>query len=156
MPAENCAPADYAPTDYSGARALIADRLATATQAGDARRDEAYAGCFTEHGALQLDQTIAPRTAIRDWMAGASIIPSPGATATPGYVSHHLTTMQITLTSPTTAKARTYWFVITAIGPDHSGYYDDQLELHGVEWLIAHRRPRTLWFHPNSLVRPTA
>ena len=176
MPAspDASAPDASAPDDsaYAEARARIADRLAAATQAGDARRADAYAACFTEMGALQLDETIAPREAIRAWMAGASIIPQPGANApaqnpgfanpgfanpgfaNPGFVSHHLTTMQITLTGATTARARTYWFVITAIGPDHSGYYDDRLEKHGADWLIAHRRPRTLWYSPQSLVRP--
>jgi len=140
---------------YAAARALIANRLAAATQAGDARRSEAYAACFTETGTLQLDRAITGRTSIRDWMSAPSVIPQPAAAKpeSPGYVSHHLTTQHIELTGQTTAKARTYWFVITAIGPDHSGYYDDVLELHGGDWLIAHRRPRTLWYSPQSLVR---
>jgi hypothetical protein len=56
------------------------------------------------------------------------------------------------LTSGSTAKVRTYFLVITAIGSDHSGYYDDQFLQVGDAWLIAHRRPRTLWRSPKSLI----
>jgi hypothetical protein len=48
---------------------------------------------------------------------------------------------------------RTYWFVITAIGVDHSGYYDDRFAKVGGDWLLAYRRPRTLWTSPDSLLR---
>jgi len=37
-------------------RLTIGDRLAACTQAGDARKADAYAECFTEDGVLQLDQ----------------------------------------------------------------------------------------------------
>ena len=73
--------------------------------------------------------------------------------AAPGYVSHHLTTCRIELTSDGSATVRTYWLVTTAVGLDHNGYYDDQFRRVGGEWLIALRRPRTLWKSPNSLVR---
>ncbi|MDE2404141.1 MAG: nuclear transport factor 2 family protein [Sphingomonadales bacterium] len=144
------------PDVYAAARALIANRLAIATQSGDARKADAYADCFTPAGVLQLDgQVLSGREAIRQWMRAPSVIPAPAAsTATPAYVSHHLTTMRIDLLDEATATARTYWFVITAHGPDHSGYYDDRLEQLAGDWLIAHRRPRTLWYSPQSLVRP--
>src|SRR6266540_4882078 len=126
------------------ARAAIAKTLAVCTQAGDARKADAYANCFTEDGVLDLGERLGGREAIRQWMSAPSVIPQPGA-GKPGYVSHHLTTCRIELTSDTSATVRTYWLVISAVGLDHSGYYDDRLVAVGDEWLIAYRRPRTLW-----------
>lgn len=134
------------------ARAGIAKTLAACTQAGDARKAEAYAACFTIQGVLILDQTHAGRETIRDWMLAPSVIPRPRNTTAPGFVSHHLTTCRIELTSESTATVKTYWFVISATGLDHSGYYDDQFERVGDAWLIAARKPRTLWVSPASVL----
>jgi hypothetical protein len=138
------------------AHAAIAKTLAVCTQAGDSRKADAYAQSFTEDGVLELAETIAGREAIRQWMLAPSVIPQPQAQSgarAPGFVSHHLTTCRIELTSRSTATVRTYWLVITAIGLDHSGYYDDRFRQVGTEWLILWRRPRTLWTSPQSLVR---
>ena len=136
------------------ARAAIQKTLAACTQAGDARKADAYAACFAGNGVLDLGERIEGQEAIRQFMAAPSVIPQPSGAAAVrgGYVSHHLTTCRIELTSDTTATVRTYWFVITAMGPDHSGYYDDRFEKVGEAWLIAYRRPRTLWTAPDSLV----
>jgi len=138
-------------------RIAIGDRLAACTQAGDARKADAYAECFAEDGVLQLDQTIAGREAIRAWMRGPSVIPPPkaeaGAPKPAGFISHHLTTSKVDLLGDGTAKARTYWLVTSATGLDHNGYYDDLLRQEGETWLIAHRRPRTLWISPDSVLR---
>jgi hypothetical protein len=133
------------------ARAAIMATLAAATQAGDARKADAYAETFAEDGVLELDRRIEGRETIRRWMAAPSVIPQP-AGPSPGYVSHHLTTCRIELTSEATATVRTYWFVITGVGLDHSGFYDDRFCKVGEAWLIAHRRPRTLWTSPQSLL----
>lgn len=133
------------------ARACIAKTLAACTQAGDARKAEAYAGCFTVDGVLELELSISGRAAIQSWMQAPSVIPQPGAES-PGFVSHHLTTCKIEFTTPTTATVRTYWLVTTAVGLDHNGYYDDRFAQVGEDWLITHRRPRTLWRSPHSLV----
>jgi len=100
---------------------------------------------------LDLGTALEGRDAIRQWMAAPSVIPRAD-TPSPGYVSHHLTTCKIDLTSLTTATGRTYWLVITARGLDHSGCYDDRFIQVGDDWLIAYRRPRTLWKSPDSLV----
>lgn len=134
------------------ARLAIADRLAAATQAGDARKAEAYAACFTEDGVLALEREIAGRAELRAFMTAPSPMGAPSERPM-GHVSHHLTTCKIDLTGPDTAKARTYWLVTSPAGIDHNGYYDDVLHKVGGEWLIALRRPRTLWFSPDSMVR---
>jgi hypothetical protein len=133
------------------AHACIAKTLAACTQAGDARKADLYAQCFAEDGVLQLAAKIEGREAIRNWMAAPSVIPQPG-NSTPGFVSHHLTTCRIELTSRDTATVRTYWLVTTAVGLDHNGYYDDRFGRYGNDWLITYRRPRTLWKSPDSLV----
>ena len=138
--------------DEAAAHAAISATLAACTQAGDARKAEAYAACFAEDGVLELDRRIEGRETIRAWMTAPSVIPQPTGPS-PGYVSHHLTTCRIELTSETTATVRTYWFVITAVGLDHSGYYDDRFRKVADAWLLAHRRPRTLWTSPESLLR---
>ena len=131
----------------------IRQRLAACTQAGDARKAEAYAACFTQDGVLQLENEILTgRDAIKAWMAAPSVIPQPSG-GEPGYVSHHLTTSRIVLTDDERASARTYWLVTSAAGLDHNGYYVDVLRREGEDWLIAHRRPRTLWVSPTSVLR---
>jgi SnoaL-like domain len=140
------------------ARAGIAKTLAACTLAGDSRKADAYAACFAEDGLLELQNgRHEGREAIRAFMAAPSVIPHPAVLASgarsPGFVSHHLTTCRIELSSATTAQVRTYWLVTTAAGLDHNGYYDDRFVCVGSDWLIAQRRPRTLWMSPESLVR---
>lgn len=137
--------------DERDARAAIQKTLAICTQAGDARKADAYAESFTVDGVLDLGARIEGREAILQWMTAPSAIPQPEGNPA-GFVSHHLTTCRIDIQSETTAKARTYWLVITAMGLDHSGYYDDRFRNVGDAWLIEYRRPRTLWVSPTSLV----
>lgn len=138
-------------------RMAIGDLLAACTQAGDARKADAYAECFAEDGVLQLDQAYAGRETIRAWMKGPSVIPPPkeraGEAKPAGFISHHLTTSKVDLLGDGTAKARTYWLVTSAAGLDHNGYYDDLLRKEGGAWRLAHRRPRTLWISPDSVLR---
>lgn len=130
---------------------MIQQLLAIATQSGDARKADAYAECFAPDGVLELDEKIAGRETIRQWMAAPSVIPQPKG-GTPGFISHHLTTCRIDFTGPNTANARTYWLVTSASGLDHNGYYVDALQKIDGAWLIAHRRPKTLWISPDSVL----
>jgi hypothetical protein len=130
----------------------IRAHLAHCTQAGDARKADAYAACFALEGVLELrNETIAGRAAIRAWMRAPSVIPAP-ADGAQGFVSHHLTTCSIDFTGTNTATARTYWLVTSAAGLDHNGFYADLLVREEGEWRIAHRRPRTLWVSPASVL----
>ena len=133
----------------------IRQRLAACAQAGDARKAEAYASCFTQNGVLALDDvTISGRTELLLWMRGPSVIPAP-TKGEVGFISHHLTTSSITFVNDSEASVRTYWLVTSASGLDHNGYYVDSLERVGEDWFIAHRRPRTLWISPTSVLRNT-
>ncbi len=62
------------------ARVGIADRLAAAGQAGDARKAGAYAACFTADGVLDLSAgggaTLRGRAEIREWMSAPSVMPN--------------------------------------------------------------------------------
>lgn len=138
--------------DEVRALAEIRQRLAACTQAGDARKADAYAGSFTQDGVLELvNETISGREAIRAWMTAPSVIPAPKG-GNPGFVSHHLTTCHVDFTGPDSATARTYWLVTSAAGLDHNGFYLDRLRREDGEWLLAHRRPRTLWVSPTSVL----
>lgn len=129
----------------------IRQRLAACAQAGDARKADAYADCFTADGVLALSPAVEGREMIRAWMKAPSVIPQ--STARPrGFVSHHLTTCHIDFTGSDTATARTYWLVTSTAGLDHNGFYVDQLRKEAGAWLIAHRLPRTLWINPDSLL----
>lgn len=133
-------------------RVEIQNLFATAAQTGDVRKAEDYANCFTEDGVLEIDRLIEGRDAIRAFMSGRSIVTKPPE-GPPTFISHNLTTSRVEFTGAGAAKARTYWLVMSAAGLDHSGYYDDRLRKVEGRWLIAHRRPRTLWFSRDSVVR---
>lgn len=136
----------------AAALAAIHQRLAACTQAGDARKADRYAACFTHDGVLELDhETIAGREAILAWMTAPSVIPAPVGGG-PGFISHHLTTCHVEFASPDSATARTYWLVTSAAGLDHNGFYVDRIRREDGAWRIAHRRPRTLWISPASVL----
>jgi hypothetical protein len=63
---------------------------------------------------------------------------------------HNLTSAMIELTSATTATARHYVFVITELGLDHAGTYDDEFVEHGGRWLLFRRRAAMEWARPDS------
>jgi hypothetical protein len=67
---------------------------------------------------------------------------------------HNLTTCQIDLTSATTANAKTYYYVMTEVGPDHCGYYVDRFREVNGRWLIAYREVWTDWSAPNGVCAP--
>src|SRR5262249_12707031 len=54
-------------------------------------------------------------------------------------VHHHVSSVLVDVASPTEATSRSYFFVITAIGPDHWGRYLDRLRRVDGEWLFVER-----------------
>jgi SnoaL-like domain len=142
------------------ARAAIARTMAKCAQAGDSLRAAEYAACFAEDGVLQTESRDGSvhfrhegRATILAWQErwksgeGGADTAAPRAT----FVRHNLTTSQVTLTGPDSARARTYFFVVSDNGPDHSGVYTDRFVRVGDEWLIAERRVRTEWNAAASL-----
>lgn len=134
-------------------RAAIHKTLAACTHAGDLRKADAYAESFTEDGVLDLvNERLDGRETIRAWMNAPSVFPPPSEGKPYSFISHHLTTCRIELASDEQAAVRTYWLVTSGVGIDHNGYYDDRFLACGDEWLIAWRKPRTLWIAPNSVI----
>jgi len=43
---------------------------------------------------------------------------------------------------------------MTDVGPDHSGYYEDDFVIEDGRWVIAHRRVRVKWRAENSCLHP--
>lgn len=143
------------------AREAIRDTLARYNTSGDRAMAEDYAACFTRDGIIETADRrggkglyFAGRDAILKWQTEWKNAPKGTQDASvkrsAQFVRHNLTTCKIDLTGPDTAKARTYWMVITDIGPDHSGVYVDEFRKEDGQWLIAHRKVRTDWFAPNS------
>ncbi len=147
------------------AREAIRDCMAKYNHSGDSLRAEDFAACFTEDGILESSRDGGFRYGSRaeilawqtSWREGVLAGDGPPSAETPSgaeFVRHNLTTSRIELTGPDTAKARTYWVVMTDVGPDHCGVYTDLFRKVGDDWLISHRRVRTDWHAPDSHFRP--
>ncbi|HUD90858.1 nuclear transport factor 2 family protein [Sphingobium sp.] len=73
-----------------------------------------------------------------------------GAFAKGNFQRHNLTTTMIDLATPYTAKVVTYIIVVTELGIDHAGRYDDEFVRQGDRWLIMRRRATMEWARPDS------
>jgi SnoaL-like domain len=125
------------------ARAAIQQRLAQLVVNGDTGDAEGYAGCFTEAGVLDMG--------VGEPLSGRAAILAQRKTRPAGVqtMMHHLTTCHMVFDEPTQAEVRTYWLLIdVAGGIRYSGYYDDCFEHVGDEWLVSHRRAKSLWANP--------
>ncbi|SER70134.1 nuclear transport factor 2 family protein [Sphingobium sp. YR768] len=63
---------------------------------------------------------------------------------------HNLTTTMIDFITPEQASVTTYIIVVTELGMDHAGRYDDIFVAQGDRWLIARRRATMEWSRPDS------
>lgn len=141
------------------AREAIRDTMARYTMAGDRLKVDDYAACFTQDGVMETEHEdpafafrYEGRAAIREWQARWLERTLAGEKVhAASFARHHLSTCQIDLTGPDTAKARTYWVAWTDIGPDHAGYYMDAFRKEEGRWLLAHRKVREDWRSPASL-----
>lgn len=143
------------------AREAIRDTVAKYNSSGDRSLVEDYAACFTRDGIIESTDRkggrgiyFEGRDAILKWQTEWKSAPKGQDDGTvkrkAQFVRHNLTTCKIDLTGPDTADVRTYWMVITDVGPDHSGVYVDKFRKEDGQWLIAHRKVRTDWFAANS------
>ena len=132
------------------AREQIRDVLARYNQAGDRGRLDELALCFAADGALSIkdEPPVRGREAIRERLGGA--VRSLASTSARRLLRHHVSSTRIELVSPREARVRSYYFVVTEIGPDHCGLYLDHFERDGDAWQIAHRRVTVDWKAPNS------
>jgi hypothetical protein len=90
------------------------------------------------------------RAAIVEGLATRRTGATEGPDRAPEFVRHNLTTSLITFEDENTAHGRTYFFVVSNIGPDHMGVYVDRFEKYEGRWLIAERNVRIDWVAPNG------
>ena len=110
--------------------------------AGDQRDGDRFAALFAEDAVLEYAglarrpasaARAVPRSP-RAPPAGTGARHGPSLSAT-GFIRHNLTTSEIALTGPDSARARTYFVVMTELGPDHAGSHDDLVRRYG-KWLF--------------------
>ncbi|MBB3860932.1 hypothetical protein GGQ88_002201 [Novosphingobium hassiacum] len=137
--------------EHAGANAereAIRHLMARYTIAGDRGQTEELAAVFTPDGILHFNaETSQGREEIARRLSRSP--PHPRLLVT----RHHLTTSRIELLGET-AKGRTYFQVLTNIGLDHHGVYQDRFVKIGEEWLISHREVRIDWQAEGSLFPP--
>ncbi|MBV9555798.1 MAG: nuclear transport factor 2 family protein [Pseudolabrys sp.] len=122
--------------------------LARYNIAGDRGDLAGLAACFTEQGVLRAPGiNVTGRAAIVARLEQSRAGHSPALTR----VQHNLTTSLIEIDAAANARCRSYFFVLTDIGPDHAGSYHDQLVRVDGEWLIAERSAKLSWLSPDSL-----
>lgn len=142
------------------ARESIRHTMTCYTMAGDRLRAQEFLAVFTPDAILESEGVTEQDrfryegieqigSWISRWTERSADDTAPPHKAT--FVRHHLSTSQIELEGPDTAKARTYWTAYTDIGADHCGYYLDKYRKTADQWLIAHRRVRLDWRSPQSL-----
>jgi hypothetical protein len=118
------------------------------TIAVDRARPQEVAATFVEDGVLHtLAGEQKGRAAILAALTGMQAANNPRLTR----VRHHLTTCLIDFTAADRATARTYFFVVTDIGMDHTGSYHDVLHLQEGQWLFKLRRVFIDWISPTTL-----
>lgn len=148
--------------DDAAAHEAIRQTIAGYTIAGDSRDAEAFKRLWADDAILEFAgfppvpgfrrQGIEEiRAATGTWSPEPGKDPSLTLTS---FIRHNLTTCQIELTGPDTARAKTYFMVMTEIGLDHSGSYTDKLVLRDGKWLFSHRHIMVDWRSPVSAFPP--
>lgn len=120
----------------------IRQTMAAYTIAGDRFRLDELAACFTPDGVLEtpLWQAVGRDEIVARLRGGGSL----GAVK-PRFVRHHLTTCLIEPGPDGTATGRSYFMVLTDIGPDHAGTYLDRFWQVDGRWLFASRSVQVDW-----------
>jgi hypothetical protein len=134
-------------SDEALAREAIRKTLMVYTLRGDQGRLEDLAAAFAKDGALEIGGE-------RRYVGRAEIVrglrdSTSGSQAR--FVRHHVTSSEIAFQSHAEATARSYFFVVTDVGPDHAGVYVDRLREIGGEWLFAERKVRLDWAADTSV-----
>lgn len=120
---------------------------------GDRGNLAGLASVFAADGTLEFsgEGSTGPEAIVQRLGARPATARNPALTV----VRHHLTTSQIELDGDE-ATGRTYFVVMTDIGPDHHGVYVDRFVRTEQGWRIAHRQVRIDWQLPASLFPPLA
>lgn len=148
--------------DEIGAHIAIRQAIHAYNIAGDARDAELFCAQFADDAVFEFaDAPPLPGfhldgiDAIRTFTGGWVQFPVTDPKLTPvSFIRHNVTSCYIDLTGPDTAKAKTYAFVVTDIGPDHAVNYTDDFVRRGGKWLFRHRRIILDWRRPDSIFPP--
>jgi hypothetical protein len=142
--------------DEALAREAIRYTLSVYNSSGDRGRLDELAAAFAPDGILEFSGSrFVGRAAIIEALGGTVELTHKSATAPDGpapLVRHHLTTSRIELVNDREAQGWTYFFVVTGVGPDHSGVYVDRFAALDGRWLITHRRVKIDWQDPGSVM----
>lgn len=132
-------------------RELIRQLIMTYAIEGDRGRMEYLVACFAEDGILEMTAwSRQGRAEIAKQLSGGY---SETPIVRPKFARHHITSTLIELQSAREAAGRTYFLVITDMGPDHAGVYVDRFRQIDGSWLIAHRQTRIDWVAEGSTYR---
>jgi hypothetical protein len=128
------------------AREEIRDVLARYTWAGDRGRNRDLAACFTPDGVLDAGEHGGRWVGRDDIVANLKAVGLDIAERTavlgetPKPVRHHVSSVVIDITGPSSATSSSYFLVLTHVGVDHWGRYQDWLTTeHEGRWLLAKR-----------------
>lgn len=134
------------------AREHIRDTIARYNFYGDRGRFDDMVEQFAPEGVLELadfDERHLGREAMRTFFAG--VAEDFAASDRPSaHLRHCVTNTTITVESTTSARADSYFQVITENGLDHWGRYRDRFAAIGDRWLIEQRTVRTDGWAPGS------
>jgi uncharacterized protein (TIGR02246 family) len=133
------------------ARESIRDLVARYNANGDSGRFDPMLELFAEDATMELpDGVHRGRSAIRAMVEGVATRTGDHPKAGAKFIRHFTATHQIDLVSPTEAKGRCYYVVLTDRGVDHWGrYVDEYRQLEG-RWLFWHRKVTTDGSVPDS------
>jgi hypothetical protein len=135
------------------ARESIRDLVARYNSTADSGRFDETVALFAPDAVMQIgDQRYQGIEAIRSIFTGTREQVTSHGGGRPAYWRHFTATLQIDLTSPTTARGRCYYAVVMAHGLDHWGrYLDEYGEIDG-RWLFTARRATTDGSTPGGFV----
>lgn len=120
-------------------REHVRDIIARYNANGDSGRTDEVLALFAADGVLDADgATYTGHDGIRGLFSDAAVAISNHLRVTS--VRHFTATTQVDVTSPTTARSRSYYQVLMGSGLDHWGrYVDEAAEIGGV-WVFTRRR----------------
>jgi hypothetical protein len=129
--------------DELAAREAVRETIARYAHAVDRGEFDDAAACFAETGVLDIKGAgrHEGRAAIAEVFAGAGR--KLASTATNALVRHHVSSISIDVdVTAGRGTARSYFFVVTEIGPDHWGTYRDSLERDDASgrWVFSERK----------------
>ena len=136
-------------------REAIRQTQARYNTGGDSVNYDELGSAFTEDGVILLAGggfSHEGRQAIIEGMRGKAVARGAGQ---PGiFQRHQLTTSRVEFLGANEAKGRTYFFVVTELGPDHSGVYYDEFRRVGDSWQISKREIALEWRRAGSRFGP--